>query len=111
MPAPHLGCTTCRIRVRAAAPEIELLEGRCPVCEGPLRPGLSGSAVLGFRCIDLTVLCSQEADDQSRPGGSVADLASRGTAASARSDLDSSRWSDDGGRIALEPAALWPEAR
>jgi hypothetical protein len=49
----HLGCPGCRIRVFANAPEIDLLEGSCPICGASLRPVSSARDVMGFRWFDL----------------------------------------------------------
>jgi hypothetical protein len=56
MPPRHLGCRGCRIRVLANAPEIGLLEGRCPICGATLSPASSAQGVLGFRRFDLDAL-------------------------------------------------------
>src|SRR5207245_9254184 len=56
MPARHLSCRGCRIRVLANAPEIDLLEGSCPICGATLRPVASAQGVLGFRWFDLDAL-------------------------------------------------------
>jgi hypothetical protein len=103
----HLSCSACRIRVRANAPEINLLEDRCPICGATLRPVSSASGVMGFRSFDLDALSEQVSADQPNPTGNPADLVSRRVAASARDDLDAHRWSDDGGNIASEAVAQW----
>ncbi len=51
-PAAHLNCASCRIRMRASDPAIDLLEARCPICEAALAPA-GASGVLGFRLFDL----------------------------------------------------------
>ena len=56
MPARHLSCRGCRIRVLANAPEIDLLEGSCPICGATLRPVSSAQGVMGFRWFDLDAL-------------------------------------------------------
>jgi hypothetical protein len=56
MPARHLSCPGCRIRVLANAPEIDLLEGSCPICGATLSQVSSAQGVLGFRWFDLEAL-------------------------------------------------------
>ena len=56
MSARHLSCDGCRIRVRASAPEIGLLEGSCPICGAELKAVPFPSGVLGFRSFDLDAL-------------------------------------------------------
>lgn len=63
MPPRHLSCPSCRIRVRADAPEIDLLEGRCPICAAPLRAAVHASGVMGFRSFDLGPLSGEDSDD------------------------------------------------
>jgi hypothetical protein len=110
MSARHLSCPPCHIRVRADAPEIALLEGRCPVCGAVLKQVSSAADVVGFRSFDLDALCEQEADEQANPPVSPADFVSR-RAVSTRDGLDAHRWSDDGGSTAGEAVATRPAAR
>jgi hypothetical protein len=49
----YLCCTGCRIRVRANAPEIYLLEGMCTICGTRLQVASSASSAMGFRLFDL----------------------------------------------------------
>jgi hypothetical protein len=56
IPARHLSCPGCRIRILANVPGIELLEGGCPICEATLRPVSSAQEVMGFRWFDLDAL-------------------------------------------------------
>jgi hypothetical protein len=104
----HLSCPRCRIRVRASAPEIGLLEGSCPICGAALRPVSSSSGVLGFRSFDLDALSEQQPRRPPPTPGQPADLVTRREAASARDDVDTQRWSDEGGSVACEGAAEWP---
>ena len=60
----HLGCVACRIRLHATAPEIELLEGMCPVCGARLKLASSTSALMGFRLFDLGLLSDEESGKQ-----------------------------------------------
>jgi hypothetical protein len=109
MSPQHLTCAACRIRVRADAPEIALLEDRCPLCGVTLKPASSASAVMGFRSFGLDALAEQQSDDRPNQPGPV-DFVSRRNAASARDDLAAHRWSDDGGNIAGVAVAKWPAA-
>ena len=52
----HLSCRGCRIRVLANAPEIDLLEGSCPICGATLGQVSSAQGVMGFRWFDLDAL-------------------------------------------------------
>ncbi len=56
----HLGCRACRIRVRASAPGVALLEGRCPICAAPLSPVSAAEEVVGFRLFDLDPFSEKE---------------------------------------------------
>jgi hypothetical protein len=56
MSARHLSCGACRVRVLAQSPEIDLLEGGCPICGAALRPATSAREVIGFRWFDLAAL-------------------------------------------------------
>jgi hypothetical protein len=56
----HLGCLACRIRLHATAPEIELLEGMCPVCGASLKLASSTSDLIGFRLFDLGLLSDEK---------------------------------------------------
>jgi hypothetical protein len=101
----HLSCPTCRIRVRADAREITLLEGRCPICGAMLRPVPSASDVMGFRSFDLDSFSEQVSDDQPNPAGNPA-IRRKSVPASARDDLDADRWSDDGGNMTSEAVTV-----
>jgi hypothetical protein len=99
----HLSCQHCRIRVRAGAPEVELLEGKCPICGAKLTAVASSAGVIGFRSFDLDVLTAQESSD--RLTTQPVDLVARRHGASGRDDFDGDRWSDDGGSASTEAAA------
>jgi hypothetical protein len=110
MSARHLSCQDCRIRVRASAPEIGLLEGSCPICGAKLTAVPFPSGVIGFRSFDLDALSQQGSSaPPPAPGGPV-DLGARREAALARDGFDGERWSDDGGRVSGEAVAKWPAA-
>lgn len=100
MSSRHLSCQDCRIRVRASAPEIELLEGRCPICGAKLGTVAFPSGVVGFRAFDLDALSEHRASERlpARPARPT-DLAARRMAAVARERMDADRWSDDGGSL------------
>jgi hypothetical protein len=71
MPPRHLSCPSCRIRVRADAPEIDLLEGRCPICAASLRAAAQASDVIGFRSFDLGPLSGEDPDDAPNAAGNA----------------------------------------
>ena len=73
----HLGCVACRIRLHATAPEIELLEGMCPVCGARLSLASSACDVMGFRLFDLSVLSDQESSERASVVGRPVDLVAR----------------------------------
>lgn len=105
MAACHLSCPACRIRVRANAPEIAVLEGRCPLCGATLTAVYSGAEVMGFRSFDLDELSEQDADDHADPSAYPADLVALREALSAQDPLAAQRWEDDGGSIGNLAAA------
>lgn len=74
MSTRHLTCPACRIRVRADAREIAVLEGRCPICGAMLRAASPASSVVGFRSFDLDSLSEQVSDDQPYSPGGPADF-------------------------------------
>jgi len=79
----HLGCSWCRIRVRATDPAIDLLEARCPICEVPLAP-VPASTVIGFRLFDLDPFSESGVAAARAQPGVPADLVVRRDASSAR---------------------------
>jgi hypothetical protein len=107
----HLSCPGCRIRVRASAPEIDLLEGSCPICGATLTPVLSASGVMGFRSFDLDVLSEQQSSGPPPTAGQPIDLEVRSEAALARDGFDADRCLDEGGHLSGEAVAEWPAAR
>ena len=107
MASRHLSCPVCRIRVRANAPEIALLEDRCPLCGAPLGTVSPAAGVIGFRYFDLDELAEQESDDQADRSGYPVDLVARRQAAAMQGGFDTSRPEDDGGRAAIEVAVKW----
>jgi hypothetical protein len=110
MSSRHLSCEGCRIRVRASAPEIGLLEGRCPICGASLRTVPFPSGVVGFRSFDLDALSDQGSSDRPPAPAQPVDLAARREAALARDDVDADLWSDEGSRVSGEAVAEWPLA-
>ena len=78
MSARHLSCLACRIRVPTSAPEVVLLDGRCPICGVMLTPVSSALDVLGFRAFSLDQLSEHRRDSP----GTLADFAARLEAAS-----------------------------
>lgn len=111
MSSRHLSCQGCRIRVRASAPEIELLEGRCPICGAKLNAVPFPSGVMGFRSFDLDALSEQGSSDRPAAPTHPIDLVARRQAAMARDGFDADRWSDEGGSVSAEAVAEWPAAR
>jgi hypothetical protein len=73
----HLGCVACRIRLHATAPDIELLEGMCPICDARLELAASASDLMGFRLFDLDVLSDRESSKQANVNGGLVDLVAR----------------------------------
>jgi hypothetical protein len=49
----HLSCDSCRVRLPAGAPEVDLLDGMCPLCGVTLRPASRVADVLGFALFDV----------------------------------------------------------
>ena len=105
MSSRHLSCERCRIRVRADSTEIDLLEGRCPICETTLTAASCASSVLGFRSFDLDPLSEPTSDDQSNVGEGAVDFISRLGRACAQDVVDADRWSDDGGPVNRQAVA------
>ena len=91
MSSRHLSCEDCRIRVRASAPEIELLEGSCPICGATLRAVPFPSGVMGFRSFDLDALLGQGPSGPPPTPGQPVDLTVRREAALARDGFDADR--------------------
>ena len=110
MSVRYLRCLDCRIRVAATAPEIAVLEGRCPICGAALSAAPSAAGVLGLRSFDLGVLSDQEPSDPPRTPGRPVDLADRRDAGLARDGLDVDRWSDEGGTVSVAAVAERPSA-
>jgi hypothetical protein len=110
MSSGHLSCQGCRIRVRASAPEIELLEGCCPICGAKLRAAPFPSGVMGFRSFDLDALSEQGSSDRPPTPAQPVDLVARREAALARGCVDAERWSDEGGSVSGEAVSEWPAA-
>ena len=110
MSSRHLSCEGCRIRVRASAPEIGLLEGSCPICGAKLRAVPFPSGVMGFRSFDLDALSEQGSSDRPPTPAQPVDLVARREAALARDGFDTDRWSDEGGSVSGEAVAEWPAA-
>jgi len=110
MSSRHLSCEGCRIRVRANAPEIGLLEGRCPICGATLRAVPFPSGVVGFRSFDLDALSDQGSSDRAPAPAEPVDLGARREAALAREHFAADLWSDEGAGVSGEAVAEWPVA-
>ena len=52
-PPRQLGCDSCRIRLPASSPEVDLLGGMCPLCGAPLEPAARVADVLGYGLFDV----------------------------------------------------------
>jgi hypothetical protein len=101
----HLSCGGCRIRVRADAREIDLLNGSCPICGETLAATSPASSVLGFRAFDLDALSDHPTNKAPSAAADAVDLFSRRGTASERHDYDADRWTDDGGAVHGLPAS------
>ncbi len=77
MSSRHLGCAACRIRLHATAPEIDLLEGMCPVCGMKMKLASSVSDLTGFRLFDLSPLSDQEPRERANMLGRPVDPVAR----------------------------------
>jgi hypothetical protein len=110
MSSRHLSCEGCRIRVRATAPEIGLLEGRCPICDAKLRAVPFPSGVMGFRSFDLDALSDEGSSDRPPAPAQPVDLAARREASLTRHGFDADRWAKEDGSASGEAVAEWPVA-
>jgi hypothetical protein len=111
MSSRHLSCEDCRIRVRANAPEIALLEGSCPICGATLSAVPFPSGVVGFRSFDLDALAEHSSSDRPSAPAPPVDLVARREAALARDGFDADRWSDEAGSASVEAVAEWTTAQ
>jgi hypothetical protein len=107
MASGYLSCPACRIRVRANAPAIAVLENHCPLCGVPLTAVSSAAGVIGFRSFDLDQLSEPTSNDQVDRPGYPDELVARRKALSAQDALDAHRWEDDGGSAVGEVALKW----
>ena len=104
----HLICRGCRIRVRGNVPEIDLLEGMCPICGARLRLPSSISGVMGFRLFDLGPLSDGGLSGAPPAVGRPVDFVGHHGAAVARDDRDAQRWLDEGGSFPSKAVAECP---
>jgi hypothetical protein len=81
---PYFKCTSCKLRVSGAGPEMDVIDGRCPSCGDRLAPVRQLTEVIGFQSFKLPV-------PRADPGAPREDLA---------------RWVDEGGSLASEGVAL-----
>jgi hypothetical protein len=98
MSSGNLSCPDCRIRVRARAPEIALLEGRCPICGATLEVVSSASSLIGFRSFDLDELSGQDGSGPPPSPPEPVDLLAR-REASARDQVSAEAWPDAGNSV------------
>ena len=110
MSSRHLSCPACRIRVLANDPEIDLLEGSCPLCGATLTVS-SASEVVGFRSFDLDEFSGGGSGGAPRHVGRPGDFMTGRLAAVERDDFDGQRWLDQGGSFAIEAVAECPATR
>ena len=110
MSSRYLSCQGCRIRVRANAPEIGLLEGSCPICGAELRAVPFPSGVMGFRAFDLDALSEQGSSDRPPAPAQPVDLVARREAALERDGFDADGWSNEGRSVGGKAVAEWPAA-
>lgn len=99
MSGRHLNCAGCRIRIRAGAREIDLLDGRCPICDETLGAMAPASSVLGFRAFDLDTLSDHPSTKLPRATRDAVDLFARHAPALSTNHFDADRWTDDGGAV------------
>jgi hypothetical protein len=71
----HLICAACRLRVLATAPEVALLDGRCPTCGATLTAAPSAQDVLGFRSFCLDELSQDARRPSDVPSGVAVEAA------------------------------------
>jgi hypothetical protein len=83
MSSHHVSCAACRIRLRAGAPEIELLEGLCPICGLTLQHASDAASVLGFRSFEWGDDTGQRAGEALDPAPPPTDLVTRRRVAAA----------------------------
>jgi hypothetical protein len=105
MMSRHLYCAGCRIRVRANAPEIALLEGMCPICDTRLQSAPFALGVLGFRLFDLGPLRDGGLSGAPHAVGRQADFVARRGAALPRDEFDAQRSLDERGSFPSEAVA------
>ena len=111
MSSRHLSCQGCRIRVRASAPEIELLEGGCPICGAKLTAVAFPSDVLGFRSFDLDAFSQPRSSDRPSTPAHPVDLVARREAALARDGFDADRSSGERASVSGAAVAEWLPAQ
>ena len=76
----------------AAAPAIELLEARCPICEAELKSAAGASSAIGFRLFDLDPLADPGSGPLRDARVAPADLLSRREAPSAQAARSAPLW-------------------
>jgi len=106
----YLSCPGCRIRVNRNAPEIDLLEGMCPICGARLQSA-STSGVIGFRLFDLGPLSDGGLSGAPPAVGWPVDFMAHRGAAVAGDGLDGQGWLTRGGSVSSQAAAARPAPR
>ncbi len=64
----QLSCKSCRIRLPASAPEVDLLDGMCPLCGTALEPAARVVDVLGYGLYDVGLGVPSDQESR-RPSG------------------------------------------
>ncbi len=64
----QLSCESCRIRLPASAPEVDLLDGMCPLCGTTLKPAAHVADVLGYGLFDVGLGVPSDQESR-RPSG------------------------------------------
>lgn len=108
MSSLYLSCMGCRIRVRENGPDIDLLEGMCPICGETLHL-TSPSRVMGFRLFDLGPL--SDGVGPQRAAARPADPARHRSASVALDYGDVQRSLEDGWSLSSEAVSQWPALR
>jgi hypothetical protein len=98
MSSNHLSCAACRIRIRASAPEVHLLDGMCPACGAALQAATHAADVLGFRAFDWSMVIGENWSEQPHVVLPPVDLRTRREHVAALNDLDMERSLNTDGR-------------
>jgi hypothetical protein len=113
MPATYLTCGPCQIRIRAAGPRVDEIDGMCPTCGAQLQLAARVASVLGLRSFDWFADDNGDTLTGTEPPAPPADLQAHRERSLALDTADAARWSNDGGSpaAAAEAVAPWPASR